>query len=235
MSKRFRPIFGIGSKTEETFKDDTKRILEEKRSLEEKLKRLQADLEALKEENASLKEDLAKARQDLESKEAEVQKLKDELSKRETVEKIVQELSRSLDEILKKAKEVLREDFVRLTKEVIREFLMTDVIPKEMVVTTILEEVFGRVADLRGRITVYLSPKDVDRAFDTLGEIRDKLGDRVEIEVSSDPTLLEGEVKIETPKFVIERKHEEILEEIFREVIRRALERDKDIREGGQG
>ncbi len=235
MSKRFRPIFGIGSKTEEAFKDDTKRILEEKRSLEERLKRLQADMEALKEENTSLKEDLAKARQDLESKEAEVQKLKDELSKRETVEKIVQELSRSLDEILKKAKEDLREDFVRLTKEVIREFLMTDVIPKEMVVTTILEEVFGRVADLRGRITVYLSPKDVDRAFDTLGEIRDKLGDRVEIEVSSDPTLLEGEVKIETPKFVIERKHEEILEEIFREVIRRALERDKDIREGGQG
>ncbi|MDQ7082633.1 MAG: hypothetical protein Q9N34_06540 [Aquificota bacterium] len=75
----------------------------------------------------------------------------------------------------------------------------------------------------------------MDRVLDLTADLKAKIGDRVEIEVSSDPGLAEGEVRIETPKFIIERRHGEILEEVFREVIKHVLERGEDLREGGQG
>jgi len=101
---------------------------------------------------------------------------------------------------------------------------MTDVLPKEEVITKVLEEVFTRVADLKGSVKVYLNPQNVDGAYELTGAFSDKISGRIEIEILADSSLREGEVVIETPKFVIERKHDEILEEIFREVLKRVLE-----------
>ncbi len=109
-------------------------------------------------------------------------------------------------------------------REVIKEFLLSDVVPKEDLVTKILEEVFERSFDLKGSVKVVLSPSDIDRAFDFIAGLKEQLGGKVDIEVIKDKSLKAGEIRIETPKFVIERKHEEIMEEIFREVLGHALE-----------
>ena len=225
MSK-FKPIFE--KKQEKPKEDSSQRIAEQKKILEGEVSRLRS-------ENSSLKDEVERLRKALQEKEKEIEGLRGELERSKTLERLFGELRSSIGEALKKVKEDLKEDFVKLSKEVIREFLMTDLVPKEAVVTTVLEEVFEKMADVRGRTTVYLSPKDVDMALDTLGEIREKIGDRVEIEVVSDPGLEKGEVRVETPKFVIERRHDEVFEEVFREVMRRVSERGKDIREGGQG
>jgi flagellar biosynthesis/type III secretory pathway protein FliH len=232
MSKEFRPIFSLG---EEERGRKVKDVLEEKRELEERLRQAEEEAERLRSLKASLEEKLKELTEEIARRDREIEKLKEEVSRREALSRLLEDLGSSLEEKLRSVKEDLREDFLRITKEVLREFLMTDIVPKESIVTTVLEEVFNRITDIRGRVTVHLSPKDMDRVLDLLADLKSRLGDRVEIEVSSDPSLTEGEVRVETPKFIIERRHGEILEEVFREVLRNALERGKDLREGGQG
>lgn len=235
MSKRFRPIFATEKGSEETFRDEIQSLLDEKRRLEERVRGLEEEVKVLKEKNVSLQEEVGRLKGELAVREKELNSLKEEIRSREALSKVVEALKDSVEQRIGNLKEDLKEEFLSLAKEVIREFLMTDVIPKEAVVTTVLEEVFKTVADVRGRVTVFLSPKDLDRVFDLLADLKERIGDRVEVEISSDPSLKEGEVRIETPKFIIERRNDEILEEVFREVLRHAFERGKDIREGGQG
>ncbi|MDQ7038369.1 MAG: FliH/SctL family protein [Aquificota bacterium] len=233
MYKRFRPIFG--TKDETTFQDRTREILEERNRLEERIRELEREVETLTNRNKALEEDLRRLEEEIRRKEEDLKVLREKLSSAKTSSELAESIARSIEDVLDRVKEDLKEEFLSLSRLVIKEFLMTDLIPKEGVVTRILEEVFGRITDIRGRVTVHLSPKDVDRVLDLTADLKAKIGDRVEIEVSSDPGLAEGEVRIETPKFIIERRHGEILEEVFREVIKHVLERGEDLREGGQG
>jgi len=226
MSKEFKPIFSIRETLPRLgeFRDDVQRLREEKEKVEEELSRILQKLRVLEEENRSIKKRLGELQEELAHRERKLTELSEELSKRETALRVAEAVSERLNEQLRSVRDSLRGDFVRIAREVIREFLMTDLIPKEEVVTKILEEVFTKVADLRGSIKIHLNPQEVDRAYEFTGAFSEKISGRMEVEIIADSNLKEGEVRIETPKFVIERKQDEILDEIMREVLRRVLE-----------
>jgi len=226
MSKEFRPIFSTGNPLRQipSFKDDLQKLSEERRRLEEELSRARDELKSLREKGKKLEEELRELRGTLRRREEELERATQALRSREGVERLAEELSEKIAAQLKGVRENLRNDFVQIAMEVLREFLMTDVVPKEEVITKILEEIFTRAVDLRGSVKVHLNPQDVDRAYEFIGSLSDRLSGRVEVEIVADSSLSEGEVRVETPKFIIERKHDEILEEIFREVLKRVLE-----------
>ncbi len=226
MSKEFRPIFAVSGPVKQipSFKDDLQKLAEERRRLEKELSRAHSELESLRMEKTQLERELEKLRQTLSLREEELRKVSETLKSVESSRKLAEELAEKITSQLRGVRESLKNDFVHIAMEVLREFLMTDVVPKEEVITKILEEVFTKAVDLRGSVKVHLNPQDVDRAYEFIGSLSDRLSGRVEVEIVADSSLSEGEVRVETPRFIIERKHDEILEEIFREVLKRVLE-----------
>ncbi|EDP76585.1 FliH/SctL family protein [Hydrogenivirga sp. 128-5-R1-1] len=225
MSKNFRPLFGLEApEGSEEFRNEVHKLLEEKNNLEEELRRLEDKLKSLEEENRTLLKELKSLREELAQKSSRVEELVSELVDARLKKSIAERLTSRIQESLDKAKEDLKEDFLKLSKEIVKEFLMTDVIPKEDIVTRILGEVFESSLDLKGSVKVFLNPADMERVFDFIAGIREKLSEKVDIEVLGDESLQPGELRIETPKFVIERKHGEIIEEVMREVLGRVFE-----------
>ncbi len=227
MSKEFRPIFGsTETETQEVkFKDEVQKLREEKERAEARASELEERLSLLEKENRELLEEIRKLKEELAKREERLEKALEELKAHELQKDVVGEISKRLEERLEKVKEELKGEFLELSKEMIKEFLLTDAVPKEELVTKILSDVFDRMVDLKGSVKVVLNPSDMDRVFEFIAGIREKLEGKVDIEVVGSEQLKPGELKIETTKFVIERKHEEILEEVFREAIRRVLER----------
>ncbi|RLJ71523.1 flagellar biosynthesis/type III secretory pathway protein FliH [Hydrogenivirga caldilitoris] len=225
MSKNFRPLFSVEStKSSREFRDETHKLLEEKKLLEERVKELEERLRSLEAENGALTQELSHLKEELAEKNSRLEKLLSELTSAKLEKKITEELINKVKESVDSMKENLKSDFVRLSKEVIKEFLLTDVIPKEELVTKILNEVFEGSLELRGSVKVYLNPADMDKVFEFIAGVKEKLGGKVDIEVLPDQGLAPGELRMETPKFVIERKHEEITEETIGEVVKRVLE-----------
>ncbi len=227
MSKEFRPIFGsTETETQEVkFKDEVQKLREEKERAEARASELEERLSLLEKENRELLEEIRKLKEELAKREERLERALEELKAHELQKDVVGEISKRLEEKLDKVKEELKGEFLELSKEMIKEFLLTDAVPKEELVTKILSDVFDRMVDLKGSVKVVLNPSDMDRVFEFIAGIREKLEGKVDIEVVGSEQLKPGELKIETTKLVIERKHEEILEEVFREAIRRVLER----------
>ena len=221
MSKGFRPLFRKEEDTpKEEFRDETQKLLEEKKRLEETLSKLEAELRKERSQKEELLKELEQTRLILEQKEDEVKDLTSELTSSQEKLKLLEGTITGIRESLGTLKSELRGELVNLSIEVIKEFLMRDVVPKEELVVKILEQVFEGSFELKGSIKVQLNPADMDSVFEFIAGIREKLGDRVDIEVVSSDNLQPGEITIETPKFVIERKHGEILSEVMSEVLK---------------
>ena len=227
MSKEFRPIFGSAEPggLSTGFKDEVQKLREEKERAKTRISELEEKLSLLERENQELLEEVRKLREELKEREGRLEKALEELRAYELKKDVAQEVVKGVEERLGKVKEDLRGEILELSKEMIKEFLLTDAVPKEELVTRILNDVFDRVVDLKGSVKVVLNPSDMDKVFEFIAGIRERLGDKVDIEVVGNDELRPGELKIETPKFVIERKHDEILEEVFREALKNALER----------
>ncbi len=225
MSKDFRPIFSTSLERLTSFQDSAEKDEKEKRKLQEELSLARQEVTKLREENRILREKLKELEEIIKQKEKELTDKSRQLESRETVFKMIAELEKKLKSQLTEVKDKLRNDMVQIALAVLKEFLMTDVLPKEEVITRILEEIFSGSIDLKGSVKIFLNPTDIDRAYEFVGTVDEKLSDRVEVEITSDPNLSRGEIRVETPKFIIERKEGEILEEIFREVVKRVLKR----------
>ena len=96
-------------------------------------------------------------------------------------------------------------------------------IPKEEVVAKVLRDVFENLVDLRGTVKVSMNPIDLEKIYEFIANLRKQFGDRLDLNVVTDEGLKEGEIRVETPKFIIERKNEEVLEEVLKEVMGRVL------------
>lgn len=224
MSKDFKPLFGTGLGESLKFRDEVQRLREEKRIAEERLRELEEQLERLERENRELLEEVKRLRQEVEERDRKLEEISERLKNLEIEREIAEKVAEKIEESLSKTKEELRNGFINLSKEVLREFLMTDVLPREELLLKILDEVFEKFVDLKGSVRVVLNPADMGSVLEFIGGIKEKLGEKVDIEVVSSEEIKPGEVRIETPKFIIERKHEEALEEVFREAVRRVLE-----------
>lgn len=220
MSKEFKPLLDSTDPVDPgtSFREELQRLIEERDRFKARLSELERERERLLEEVRRLKEELGEREERLKGalEEIRAHKLQREL---------LQEVVGSLEERLERFKEELKGDFLELSKRMIREFLLSEAVPKEELVIRILGEVFDEVVDLKGSVKVFLNPSDIERALEFIGGIRERLRDKVDIDILGSEDLRRGELRVETAKFVIERKHEEIIEEVFRGVLKDAFER----------
>ena len=227
MSKEFKPIFDVQrSDLKRLIPSPTRSSEDHRESKEESIEEIKAVLGSLQEEVTALRAERDTLKRSLDEKEKEISQLKEKLALLGKKDTLISEIYTKMLEGLEETRQSVKKDFLEIGKRVIKEFLMTDLVPKDEIVTRILNQVFEKSLDLKGTVKVFLSPSDVERVYNLIGELRERLSEKVDIEIEADESLQEGEVRIETPKFMIERKHDEIIEEIFREVV-------KDVLEGG--
>ncbi len=223
MSKEFRPILGVGRDRKGGFTDELQRLEEEKKLANDRLRDLSERLNLLEDENRKLLEEIKKLQEMVDERERRIEELLKKIKDLELGKNLAEELPKAIEERLLKIKEELKGDFLKISKEIIREFLLRDAIPKEDLLIRILKEVFDKFVDLKGSVNVVVNVNDIERVREYISRIKEKLGDKVEIEIIPSEEVSEGEVRIETPKFIIERKHGEIFEEIFEEVVKSAF------------
>ena len=241
MSDNFRPLIALfrGEEREKTavkeepkkedrekeFKAQIEKLLKEKKEAEDRAVLLEEELKKLRQENEALLKEIQDLKREIEARDQKLDQLLERIKNLEIKRELIDRLERDLTEAFESTKGELKNIFIDIAKETIKAFLLSDVVPKEEVVTRVLSEVFEKLVDIKGSVKINLNPKDKERVEEFLKEIRERFGDKIELEVISDESLAEGELKVETPKFVIERKNEEIYEEVFREAVKVALER----------
>ncbi len=203
------------------FKSLVSRLEEEKKQAQDRIAILEEELRRLREENERLLKEIEELKREILKRDRKIEELLELIKTKETFESFMSQLINTIENSGKGIKEELKNDFLHITQEIIKEFLLSDFVPKENVVKKILEEVFEKSVDIKGSVKVFLNPHDFSRLKDYIESLKEKLKDKIEIEFVQDSGLKEGEIKIDTPKYIIERKHEEVFEEVFKEVIER--------------
>lgn len=174
---------------------------EEREKLEEEIKSLRSQLENLDRERAKLLEEREAVLRDLDEKKA--------------VEKLIETLSERLIEALKEVKTSIREEVTELALMLVKSLILTDHIPKEDLVLRLLSKVLEFGVELKGQVVIYLNPKDFHRISPYTGNLKERLGGGVQLSLVVKGDLREGEILIETPKLWIERRYEDIIEDLL--------------------
>lgn len=178
---------------------------------QERLEALAKELEGLRLREKELqeeKEELLKERE----------RLLKELSERDREERTIEAIGISLKGLFEDTKAKLREDIVSTALELSKRLLLTDHLPKEGVLIRALSKVFERGIELRGQVNLYLSPADFQKLGAYLENLKNKLGDNFNLNLLTKEELMEGEFLMETPKLWIERRYEDILQDIWGEM-----------------
>lgn len=180
--------------------------------------RWQAQVKKLKEELEILKFQL----ENLEKEKVKVIEERDsvlrELEERKVVEKILENLSEMLLESFKKIRMSMEERVIDLVSKLLKELLATDLIPKEDVLLKLLSKVLESGVELKGQVVFYLNPKDFYRLSSYLETLKEKVGDGVQLSFIVKGELKEGELLIETPKLWIERRYDDILQDLLEDI-----------------
>ncbi|WPM33028.1 FliH/SctL family protein [Hydrogenobacter sp. T-2] len=194
--------------TEKDMKDPCEELQskcqEEREKLEEEIKSLRSQLESLDRERAKLLEERETLLRDLDEKRA--------------VEKLIETLSERLMETFKEVKTDIREEVIELTLGLVKRLILTDLMPKEDLVLRVLSKVLESGVELKGQVVIYLSPKDFQRISPYLEDLKQRLGDGVQLSLTVKEELKEGELLIETPKLWLERRYEDIIADLLEDL-----------------
>ena len=182
--------------------------LSEKQRYEEEKRRLLATLEELKKESENLKGLVENLKTALEDREQKLQYLQELYKKLET--KIVRNLETQKEEILNLSLKVLI--------ETVKKLLHTDKLQNEEVLKRIFEEIFSEKIFL-GELTIKANPQDVELIRSILQN-----NEKVVFDIIPTETLKRGEIEVETERFFVERKLDELAEEFAEEFLRRFSE-----------
>ncbi len=177
------------------------------RRLEEEKKYLLEQIGNLKSENETLKNELTKAKEILET-------LKKD---REVFLKLNEELKLKINQSLEVLKHELLNLWEKVTLETLKELLNTEKIQNEEVVKKIFKEIFEDKMFL-GEIDIKANPQDVP----ILKEILDGKSEII-FNIKPEPSLKRGEIEVETNKFFVERKYDELIPHIIRETLERII------------
>ncbi len=230
MSKKFRPLFPIDSseakerEESNSFNETLNNILREKAQVEKELEAVKKQLTLLRKEKEELLARINQMESDLRGREEEIDKLRKALQDAKVEEGLTNELCSKLTLDVHSLRTKLLEDTLDISKKVLKDFLMTDILPREELITRVLEGIFEESIRLKGNVKIFVNPVHIDTVFNLIGELKAKADSELEIEVVGDESLNIGEVRVESPRFVIERLNDEAIEEIFREVLKSALE-----------
>ncbi len=232
----FVPIELPGQKEE----DPTKRLKKRISELEAEINRLRRELQEEKfarsaegkrfsEERKRLIEELQKAhnqiavlQNNIQQLQLENQRLKQEL---ELVKETFQKLELELKKNLQREKEEKLQLLLSVVSEALKILLKREQILDEETLRRIFEDIFSEKIFV-GEITVKGNPEDIE----LLRGILEKK-DKTLFDLVPDPNLHRGEIEVETEKFFVERKIDELVEELVENLFREFLKRKSPERE----
>ena len=248
MYKRFKPLFGKSQEEEDGEKfvkeaerlklqEEISRLKAQKENLEAQVKSLNFKLTEAQEERKKLLQEIENLKAELSLRDRQIEDLKSQVenlkSEKTALENIRTQIVDSLNNCKEEIFAQLKKSFLIIGKEAVKEFLLSDEIPKEDLVEKLLEEIFRSEFELKGYLKVVVNPKDRKIVEEFFGKA-DLYGE-IDLDIREDETLMRGEIKLETPKFLIERNHREIADTVVKEVIAREFKGSQDLREGSQG
>lgn len=172
--------------------------------LSEEIYRLNLAISSLEEERRKL----------IEEKSNLLKKLED----KERLDNFMENILNNMLEMLSKEKENAKNEAINFAINILKRLLLADVLPKEEALVRALSKIFESGIDLKGEINLYLNPTD----FQRINPYLEKLKERAEGFFSINPMvreeLNEGEFIIETQKLWIERRYEDLLQDIIEDM-----------------
>ena len=178
---------------------------------EEEKKRLLEKIEALQRQNAQLQNLVNNL-------EAELKRLQSEL---ELAKGFAQNLKTQLEKALDEQRRRILELTLKVLTETVKKLLLTEKIQNEETLKGVFKELFSEKFFI-GELTVRVNPQDVPLIEEVL---KDKK--RTTVEIIPDPNLQRGEIEVETDKFFIERKYDELVEEFVTELLQRFAQEEE--------
>ncbi|MCY0866054.1 MAG: FliH/SctL family protein [Aquificaceae bacterium] len=140
------------------------------------------------------------------------------LEDKERLDNFMENILNNMLEMLSKEKENAKNEAINFAINILKRLLLADVLPKEEALVRALSKVFESGIDLKGEINLYLNPTD----FQRINPYLEKLKERAEGFFSINPMvreeLNEGEFIIETQKLWIERRYEDLLQDIIEDM-----------------
>jgi flagellar biosynthesis/type III secretory pathway protein FliH len=229
----FAPVNFPGKKSEEPPELKLKKRI---RELEEELGRVRNELENLKfakaaeekrysEERKRLIEELNKAHQQLLELQSLVQQLsaenEDLRQQLELLNITCQKLEDKVGKTFEQQKEKILSLLLSVLAEALKIFLKKEEVFDEETLKRIFKEIFSEKI-FTGEITVKGNPKDIELLREILSKKEKTLFDLI-----PDPNLHRGEIEVETEKFFVERKTDELVEELVEKLFREYLKKQK--------
>ncbi len=142
--------------------------------------------------------------------ERNVEELKTEL---ETAKNFARNLETKIEKALEKQKRQILEISLKVLTETIKRLLLTEKIQDEETLKRIFKELFSEKL-FAGEITVKVNPQDAP----LIKEILEKKN-QVVFDVITDENLQRGEIEVETERFFVERKYDQLVEEFVSELL----------------
>ncbi|ADC88873.1 hypothetical protein Thal_0238 [Thermocrinis albus DSM 14484] len=215
MSEDFVPIHPLHA--ESTFQTEPEEHRGDKELLEEELIKCKEEVQRLTKLSQELKKDKELAHLQVEELREEVNFLKEQLRKVGDLNVLVERLGSRLREELSLCRRHLTEELLSLVEVVVKELLITDVLPREEALLKALSSIFESYVKLKGRLVIHLNPADVPVTEPYLRRMVQQL-DGIELQIREDLQLMRGEFVMETPQFWIERRYEDLLQDLLGEL-----------------
>ncbi len=229
MYRDFKPIQPINEPDDyaQSIEKDEKLLLSvlqsEKDTLLKRLQSLESDLVKLKSSIANLTEEKNALLKEVDTLKAENEKLakelRDALNERDKLFSLIKELENKFFNAVKEIKLNALLEMLDFIKKVLGEIVDSSYFPHEETIIRAISKVFETNLDIKGSIKIKVNPNDFglfNRFFANLSEALKK---EISTEIIQDSTLSPGEFVIETPKFWIERKKDEVIEDAIRKAL----------------
>lgn len=178
----------------------------------------QAEVDNLKEQIKKLNTQIESLQTERERALEEKSRISKELEERKFLENLIENLSNKIIETFMGVKANIRKDIIELTIELLKKLILTETLPKEDLIIRLLSKVLESGVELKGQITIYLNPKDLHRLSPYTKNLKESIGDEVELSIVPKGDLKEGEFSIETPKLWIERHYDDILQDLLEDL-----------------
>ena len=140
------------------------------------------------------------------------------LVEREKLEILIENLSKNMIEAFAEEKGKITNELIGFIIAILKRLLLTDILPKEEALMRALSKVFESGIDLKGQINLYLNPKDFQRINPYLEKLKERTEGLFYINPVVREELNEGEFLIETQKLWIERKYEDLLQDLIEDM-----------------
>lgn len=214
--RRFKPLFHMEMEEEDNQKEQVE--IEQDNPCNEVENTYRIELERVREEITRLKSHIEALEGERSELLKEKETLRSLLEERKHTEGLLSNLTEEIVNSIGRVKESLKESLLDMVMELTKKLVLSTAIPKEDTLRKALSKLLESNIELKGQLILHLSPKDANRVESFLKSLEEKSGGSLELSIIREENLSEGEFILETPKLWIERKYEDLLEDLMEEL-----------------